>query len=98
VRRADSYTMQIFAARFRMKKKMKEQEIERTAKEMRERVSELEKQVDSLKQENKCQSHNLLSHLLPTHPLGQADAKSNRTSTLIFCFVPKTYRVTRLNR
>ncbi|KAA1092713.1 hypothetical protein PGT21_011953 [Puccinia graminis f. sp. tritici] len=41
------------SARFRMKKKMKEQEIERTAKEMRERVSELEKQVDSLKQENK---------------------------------------------
>ncbi|PLW15430.1 hypothetical protein PCANC_17921 [Puccinia coronata f. sp. avenae] len=41
------------SARFRMKKKMKEQEIERTAREMRERVSELEKQVDSLKQENK---------------------------------------------
>ncbi|KNF01435.1 hypothetical protein PSTG_05220 [Puccinia striiformis f. sp. tritici PST-78] len=41
------------SARFRMKKKMKEQEIERTAREMRERVSELEKQVDGLKQENK---------------------------------------------
>ncbi|OAV94510.1 hypothetical protein, variant [Puccinia triticina 1-1 BBBD Race 1] len=41
------------SARFRMKKKMKEQEIERTAREMRERVSDLEKQVDSLKQENK---------------------------------------------
>lgn len=41
------------SARFRMKKKMKEQETERTAREMRERVSELEKEVDSLKQENK---------------------------------------------
>jgi hypothetical protein len=44
-----------------MKKKMKEQEIERTAREMRERVSELEKQVDSLKQENKCQIYTFLS-------------------------------------
>lgn len=33
---------------------MKEQEIERTAKEMKDRVAELEKQVESLKQENKC--------------------------------------------
>jgi len=41
------------SARFRMKKKMKEQEIERTAKEMKERVSELEKEVENLKQENK---------------------------------------------
>jgi len=41
------------SARFRMKKKMKEQEIERTAREMRERVADLEKQVDSLTQENK---------------------------------------------
>ncbi|KNZ53582.1 hypothetical protein VP01_3199g2 [Puccinia sorghi] len=41
------------SARFRMKKKMKEQEIERVAREMRERVADLEKQVDSLTQENK---------------------------------------------
>ncbi|KAG0148668.1 hypothetical protein CROQUDRAFT_131741 [Cronartium quercuum f. sp. fusiforme G11] len=41
------------SARFRMKKKMKEQEIERTAREMKERVTDLEKEVESLKQENK---------------------------------------------
>lgn len=41
------------SARFRMKKKLKEQEIERAAKEMKDKVNELEKEVESLKQENK---------------------------------------------
>ncbi|KAH9815044.1 hypothetical protein DFH28DRAFT_290400 [Melampsora americana] len=41
------------SARFRMKKKLKEQEIERSAKEMKDKVNELEKEVESLKQENK---------------------------------------------
>lgn len=54
-----------------MKKKMKEQEIERVAREMRERVADLEKQVDSLTQENKCQSYTFSRHgfSIPTHVL-----------------------------
>ncbi|KPV76371.1 uncharacterized protein RHOBADRAFT_6700, partial [Rhodotorula graminis WP1] len=40
------------SARFRVKKKQREQELEQTAKELRERVAGLEKEVDTLKTEN----------------------------------------------
>ncbi|GAA5836129.1 hypothetical protein JCM9279_002204 [Rhodotorula babjevae] len=40
------------SARFRVKKKQREQELEQTAKELRERVAVLEKEVDTLKTEN----------------------------------------------
>lgn len=42
------------SARFRIKKKMKEQQMEQKAKELQERVNQLEKKVKTLEMENKC--------------------------------------------
>lgn len=41
-------------ARFRIKKKMKEQEMERRSKELEEKVAALEKKLKQLEMENKC--------------------------------------------
>lgn len=42
------------SARFRIKKKLKEQEMEQRSKEMQEKVSNLEKKLKTLEMENKC--------------------------------------------
>jgi hypothetical protein len=42
------------SARFRIKKKLKEQEMEQRSKEMHEKVSNLEKKLKTLEMENKC--------------------------------------------
>ena len=42
------------SARFRIKKKMKEQEMERRAKELEERVVNLEKKLKAAELENRC--------------------------------------------
>lgn len=42
------------SARFRIKKKMKEQEMERRSKELEEKVAALEKKLKQLEMENKC--------------------------------------------
>ncbi|ODV79072.1 uncharacterized protein CANTADRAFT_90187 [Suhomyces tanzawaensis NRRL Y-17324] len=42
------------SARFRIKKKMKEQEMEKKSKELQERLTALEKKLKTLEMENKC--------------------------------------------
>lgn len=42
------------SARFRIKKKLKEQEMEQRAKELHEKVANLEKKLKTLEMENKC--------------------------------------------
>lgn len=42
------------SARFRIKKKQKEQDMERRSKDLRERVGSLEKKLKTLEMENKC--------------------------------------------
>ncbi|KAI5957014.1 hypothetical protein KGF57_003388 [Candida theae] len=42
------------SARFRIKKKLKEQEMERKAKELEEKVAQLQKRLKTMEMENKC--------------------------------------------
>lgn len=56
------------SARFRVKKKQKEQALEKHAKEMQDKLSKLEKRVSELETENKW-----LKGLLTDKPDGEAD-------------------------
>ncbi|MBW0486148.1 hypothetical protein O181_025863 [Austropuccinia psidii MF-1] len=91
------------SARFRIKKKMKEKEIERTAMQMKERVVELEKEVERLVQENKwlrglivdstasklISSANQLNNHGPTNkPQSPTSLKNSSTDSLI---IPSKY-------
>lgn len=68
-------------ARFRIKKKLREQAIERTAQELRDRVTELEKEVESLQKENGCPSSLPTSfHATVADPSCRASRSDRRTS------------------